>query len=55
MENKCIVCGGDIGEDEGNVCETCFRVLKEKYPCDKELEKILQWHKKQREELNEEL
>ena len=52
MENICTVCGKNL-EDEGNVCETCFEVLKRKYPNKKDFEKILKWHKKQNKKLNQ--
>ncbi|MBS3087309.1 hypothetical protein J4226_01830 [Candidatus Pacearchaeota archaeon] len=45
MKTKCILCGIPIEDDESNVCETCFEVLKMKYPKKKELAKALQWHK----------
>jgi len=46
MEIKCILCGIPLECDESNICETCFDVLKTKYPSKKELDKALQWHKK---------
>ena len=42
MKNKCKICGTFVEEE--NFCETCLSVLKKKYPNQKELEKILQWH-----------
>ncbi len=45
MKNKCIICGKDL-ENESNVCDTCFEVLKTKYPDKKQLKKVLKWHEK---------
>ena len=52
MKIKCILCGKEL-EDESNVCETCFKVLKTKYPNEKDFEKILQWHKEHQQEMQE--
>jgi len=42
---KCIICGADLEDEEAEICETCYEVLKAKYPKKKELEEVLQWHK----------
>ena len=44
METKCILCGIPLDEAE-DLCETCFAVMKVKYPKKKEFDQILQWHK----------
>ena len=49
MENKkilCTLCGKEIKEDEGDLCETCFNVLKQKYPEKKKFEWRKKWLKK---------
>jgi predicted nucleic acid-binding Zn ribbon protein len=51
METRCILCGKELNE-ESNVCETCFNVLKSKYKNKKKLKQILQWHKNHSKELN---
>jgi len=52
METRCYICGDFIEFDE--VCQTCLDVLEMKYPNEKELQEILQWHKNHTKELNEE-
>lgn len=54
MEKNCILCGIPLEDEESNICETCFDVLKIKYPKKKDLEKVLQWHKNHNQKLNEE-
>jgi len=48
---KCITCGKKIEKDEGDVCETCFSVLKHKYPNEKKLKRRLKCHKEQTKKL----
>jgi hypothetical protein len=47
MENNCILC--DIPIEGEEFCESCLEFLKRKYPDENELERILEWHKKQTE------
>ena len=51
----CILCGKELENSEGEVCETCFNVLKSKYKKGSSLMKRLKWHKKQAQKLKEEL
>lgn len=50
---KCVVCGKELEKDEGEVCKTCYNVLKLKYPKNKNFKKSLKCHKKQTKKLKE--
>gem|GEM_PF-3876095 len=52
-KTTCNLCGIRI-KDREDFCETCLEFLNEKYPKEKELKKILQWHKNHTKKLNEE-
>ena len=48
MENEtnCTLCGKEIEKMEGDLCENCFNVLKQKYPEKKTFNEKLSWIKK---------
>ena len=50
---NCILCGKELDKNEGEICGTCFDVLKHKYPKNKTFERRLKCHKKQAEKLAE--
>jgi len=50
---ECVVCGKHLIENEKDVCETCFNLLKLKY-CSTKLKKVIKWHKKQTKKLKQE-
>lgn len=47
----CILCGREIEEDENDICTSCFRVLKVKYPKNKCLEEQIKCHKRNAKKL----
>jgi len=49
----CVVCGKELCRDK-DLCVACLDFLKLKYSNEKERKKVLQWHKKNASELNEE-
>jgi len=53
MENKkCILCGKELDEVKGDLCESCYNVLKAKYPKTK-LREVIKCHKKHAKKLNQ--
>lgn len=53
MKNKkCILCGKEFDEDANDFCESCYEVLKIKYPKNK-LQEVIKCHKKHAKKLSQ--
>jgi len=50
---KCFVCKKRLEKDEEELCEDCFNVLKIKYPNYLDFKNVLQWHKENIIEMEE--
>ena len=51
---KCVICRKELDNKEKNICKTCFEVFRIKYPDKNKFKKILEWHKKNLEQMEEE-
>ena len=50
---KCIICGIELEENEGDICKVSFCFLLEKYPQRKKFKEVIEWHKDSLEEVEE--
>ena len=46
MEEFCLLCGKELEKYEREFCESCFNIMKYKYPKNKNFERRLKCHKK---------
>jgi len=50
----CILCGKRLRRDDVDVCRTCFCALSSKYPKYKDFKEVIEWHKENLKEIEEE-
>jgi hypothetical protein len=55
MENKietCILCRKELDRFEEDICESCLRVLRKKYPSKTKLREVIKCHKENAKQLD---
>ena len=50
---ECILCGKELNNFEGNICESCYIFMKIKYPKNK-LKEVIKCHKRHAKEMQRE-